>query len=284
MIDLLIWSIIFAGSLALLIKSSDVFTDSAGKLGVLLGMPSYLVGILIVAVGTSLPELASSISAVISGSSEVVIGNVVGSNISNIALVIGVAALYGNRLPIRREVLQRDLPILLGSALLITILILDGTFSFWDALFCLAALILYIRATVNGAKHVPPTDQDGKGTQLLLLALTAGGIFLGAHFAIEGLVHIADILSFGAEIIAVTALALGTSLPELSVTIHATRKGQQGMAVGNVIGSNIFNTFAIMIIVTVLMYVMSESGKVTKTEGGMFLIFYAAFIYLAILG
>lgn len=128
MIDVLLWSIIFIISLAVLIKSSDYFTHAAEKIGLYFGMPAFVVGVTIVAVGTSFPELISSIYAVLTNNSEIVIGNVVGSNITNILLVLGLAAIIGGKLNTRYEVLHVDLPIVVGSAFLLGLMIWDGNF------------------------------------------------------------------------------------------------------------------------------------------------------------
>ncbi|GAH33655.1 unnamed protein product, partial [marine sediment metagenome] len=125
----LIWIIVFVVSLFVLIKASDYFTHSAEKIGLFFGIPLFIVGATIVAVGTSLPELISSIFAVLRNSSEIVVGNVVGSNVANIFLVLGIAAIVGRRMKLTYELIHVDLPLLIGSAFLLAVTIWDGIFS-----------------------------------------------------------------------------------------------------------------------------------------------------------
>ena len=151
-IDLLFWIGLFVISLIVLIKSSDYFTISAEKIGVYFGLPAFLVGVTIVALGTSLPELLSSIIAVLKGSSEIVVGNVVGSNITNIFLVLGISAIIGKKLKIGYELMHVDLPILMASALYLAITIWDGVFTWSEGILGLIGLVVYLLYTVNTEK------------------------------------------------------------------------------------------------------------------------------------
>jgi len=312
MLSLLIWVGIFAISMAALVKASDYFTDSAEKIGLHLGLPAFIVGVTIVAIGTSLPELISSIFAVLKNSSEIVVGNVVGSNITNIFLILGIAAIVSKKkITIGYELIHVDLPLLLGSSFLLSLTVLDGIFTLQEGLLCIAALVLYLLYTANTEKKHEDVeikkemkDEFEKKFSLrtlVVLVVSAIFIYLGAEYTIEAVVKLSEMLAIGKEIIATSAVALGTSLPELAVTVAAARKGKPEIAVGNVLGSNIFNSFGVMgvsalignlivpssilhlglpvmLIATLLYFFITHDKEITKWEGWLLLIFYIFFI------
>ncbi len=301
----LLWIIIFVISLAVLIKSSDYFTDASEKIGLYFGMPSFVIGVTIVAIGTSLPELISSIVAVLKNSPEIVVGNVIGSNITNILLVLGVAAIIGKEIKITYKNLYIDVLLLLASAFLFTITILDGVFTWPEALVCLLGAVFYVIYTLRIEKD--PEHHKTKKTKKLenkTIAILLGSsvfIYLGAEYTVEAVLKLSDIFKMGKEVIAISAVALGTSLPELTVTITAAKKGKPEMAIGNILGSNIFNTFVVMgipalfgslfipqsilsfglpmmLVATLLYFFVIYDRKVKKWEGGLLLISYLFFI------
>ena len=312
MIDLLLWAGIFIVSLLVLIKASGYFTDSAERIGIFFGISAFIVGVTIVSIGTSLPELVSSIFAVLKGSPEIVAGNVIGSNIANILLVLGLAAIIGKKLKITYELRHVDLPFLVGSAFLLMVTVWDGLFTLPEALLCIATLIVYLLYTINTAKEHKDVEikKEMKGElkkkklgwkTYIILLLSGFFIYISAKYTVEAVIKLSEMLNIGAEIIAVSAVALGTSLPELMVTIVAARKGKPEIAVGNILGSNIFNTFAvmgipaligtlvipstiltfslpIMLIATLLFFFVTLEKEVTNWEGWMLLIFYVFFI------
>ncbi|MHA1874834.1 MAG: calcium/sodium antiporter [Promethearchaeota archaeon] len=312
MLPLLIWIIIFIASLLVLIKASDYFTDSAEKIGLYFGLPAFIVGVTIVAIGTSLPELVSSIFAVLKDSSEIVVGNVVGSNITNIFLILGIAAIIGKRIKIGYELINVDLPLLVGSAFLLAVTIWDGVFTLPEALLCIMGIILYLVYTINVEKKHEDVEikKEMKGKfnkrrldwkTLVILVVSAFFIYLGAKYIVESVIRLSEILNVGKEIIAISVVALGTSLPELAVTVSAARKGKPEMAVGNVLGSNIFNALAVMgipalvgtliipssilmfglpmmLIATLLYFFITQDKGITKWEGWLLVIFYVFFI------
>jgi len=300
--DLFINIAIFIASLIVLVKASDYFVNAAERIGLALGMSSFVVGVVIVGIGTSLPELVSSVLAVVGGSSEIVIGNVLGSNITNILLVLGVAAVIGKEFSIDYDLMKVDLPILLGSSFLLALMIWDTNFSTGEAILCLICLVIYI---LNSFVKQPELEDEKRetagGKYWMMLLLSPVFIFLGAKFTVDSVIAMSKILGIGAEVIALSAVALGTSLPEVMVTISATRKGNPEMAIGNIIGSNIFNTFVVMgvsalvgtltipkaiiefslpvfIFATVLYVVITMDKKVNRWEGGLLLAFYLFFI------
>ncbi len=312
-LPILIWILVFVVSLIVLLKASDYFTDSAAKIGIKLGIPEFIVGLTIVAIGTSLPELVASIVAVLRQSSEIVAGNVIGSNIANVFLILGIAAIISKRIRVHYDLIHVDLPLFVGSAFLLAITIWDGVFTLAEGLIALAGVVLYLAFTVS---EVGQTEQvnDKKETKkqrlkkgkfeskaFIILVISAVFIYFGAHYTIESVLKISVILDIGKEIISISAVALGTSLPELLVCIKCARKGKPEMAVGNVLGSNIFNTFAVMgvpallgnitvpdnllmfglpvmIIATLLFLFITQDKQITKWEGWLLVIFYVLFI------
>ena len=311
MLDLFIWIAVFFVSLLVLIKSSDYFTDSAEKIGIFFGLPAFIAGVTIVAVGTSLPELISSIFAVLRNSSEIVVGNVIGSNITNIFLILGIIAILSKKLKIAYELIHVDLPLLVGSAFLLAITIWDGIFSLGEAFLCIAGFLIYLNYTLNSEKRHKDKEikKEMKGLKIeklgfkvwAILVISAFFIFLGAKYTIESVIELSGILNVGKEIIALTAVALGTSLPELAVSVVAARKGKPEIAVGNILGSNIFNTFAvmgipalfgtliipnnmlifalpIMIIATLLFFFITQEKEITRWEGWLLVLFYVFFV------
>ena len=312
MISLLFWILIFIVSLAFLIKGSDYFIDSAEKIGVFFKIPTFIIGVSIVAFGTSLPELISSIFAVLKDSSEIVVGNVIGSNITNIFLILGVTAIIGKDIKLSHNIAYVDLPLLVGSALLFAFLIWDRSFSLYEALFLIAGIIVYIFYTINKPKDNEDSDEKGEVTAgfvtkklesktWLTLFISIGVIYLSARYTVDSIIKIAELANIGKEIIAASAVALGTSLPELVVSVVAVRKGESSIAVGNILGSNIFNTFAvmgipalfgtlylpntiigrglpIMLAATGLFFLITQQKRITRWEGWMLLIFYLFFL------
>ena len=255
---ILIWTIIFIAALAILLKSSDYFTEAASKIGVKLGIPAFLVGVTIVAIGTSLPELISSLFAVYSGASEIVIGNVVGSNIANILLVLGIVGIFAKKIKTDYEILEVDLPIFFASVLYTLVVSIDGSINMGEGIIGILGLITYftfVKSIVkkkNSEQEKEIKDEkkelriEGLGRQFLILFISGVFIFLGAKYTVESVIQLSDILNLAKELIAVSAVAIGTSLPELVVGVQAARKGNAGMAFGNVLGSNIFNSFGVL--------------------------------------
>lgn len=302
--------LIFVVSLATLLFASDKFVESAESIGLSLGIPPFIIGVTIVAFGTSLPELATSIASIYSGSSEVVIGNVVGSNITNIFLVIGVTAIVGKGIKLEHNILHTDIPFLIASVLILYFFVRDLAIGIPDAIFLLAALVIFLASSFSSddpeaQKEIIEEDAPKSKSSIKDWIFLIGAsvlVFLGAKYTIYALERIAEDLSIPTHIIAITAVALGTSLPELMVSVAAARKGKHAMAVGNVLGSNIFNTFAVMSIprffgeitipadtmaysfpmmvgATILFALATLSNRISKWEGYLFILFYAFFIY-----
>lgn len=316
--EILQWSALFAIALAALIKSADIFTDNAEKIGLHFRIPPFIIGVTIIALGTSLPELASSITAVLNGHSEIVIGNVAGSNMANILLVLAITAIVGKHLFIDKDIINIDLPILLGSSIFLFLTVMDGDFTFAEGILAILILITYIIYNVKSRRKINPKDklklskdkqiikkEEKKGKLSIkypLYMLTAGvTLYFSADYMIHSVIKLSELFEVGTEIIAVSAIAIGTSLPELVVSIVAVRKGKVDIAIGNVTGSNIFNALGVMgisalfgtltippdiiaftipalLLTTVLYLFVTMDKQVTQWEGITLLVLYIAYI------
>ncbi|MDZ7611835.1 MAG: calcium/sodium antiporter [Candidatus Moranbacteria bacterium] len=310
--QVLVWISVFIVGLAVLIKASDYFTDAAEVVGKYFKLPAFIIGVTIVALGTSLPEMMSSVMAVISGSSEIVIGNVIGSNIANIFLVLGLTAVICKGIKAYYELVRVDLPLLMASSFFLAAAIWDGNFHWVEAILSLAGVTVYILYTISSGEKKKDSEiqkkiQDGKKPEklhwkyILILVSSAIFIFLGAKYTINSVIQLSQILQIGTEVIAISAVALGTSLPELAVSIKAATKGKAEIALGNILGSNIFNSFAVMgvaglfgnlfipeqiltfglpmmLMATFLYFFMAQDREITKWEGSLLVIFYVFFI------
>lgn len=244
--------------LALLVWSADRFITGAAALARLLEVAPLLIGLTVVAVGTSAPEIFVSALAAAQGQSGIAIGNAVGSNIANIGLILGLVALL-RPLAVHSRVLRRELPIATAIALLATVLVIDGALDRIDGLVLLAGLLallawLYRVATTPGgddplvaelAAEVPKAELGiggAVGWTVAGLALLAGS----AQILIWGAAHLAAALGVSDLVIGLTIVALGTSLPELAASMAGALKGEDDLAVGNVLGSNMFNLLLVL--------------------------------------
>ena len=287
-------------ALAILLYASDMFIESAEKIGLSMGISPFIVGVTIVAFGTSLPELAASIASVISGSSEIVIGNVVGSNITNILLVLGLTAMVG-KFTLDFDIWEVDMPLLLGSSFLMYFTLSDGHFTYIEAILYLVALVGFLINSMTGES----SHQNEREKIILkdIIKMIIGGvlIYMGAKYTIFGIEKVSEIAGISPEIISLTFVSLGTSLPEVVVSLSAAKKGKHAIAVGNVLGSNIFNSYAVMAIpsfigelnipanvtsfslpfmvaVTVIFGAMTISKVICRWEGLFLLIFYVFYL------
>jgi cation:H+ antiporter len=245
---MLIQVLIFVVSLFVLIKGSDWFIGAAERIGLSLGIPSFIIGVTIVAFGTSLPELATSIIGVLAGQSDIVVGNVVGSNITNILLVVGAVAIFTRRVPLRANIMDVDMPMLVFSSLFLLFALYDHKLSMAESILFLFALAIFLVHSLSGDDEDKIERTTVHGKDILFFILGGFGVYIGAKFTIEALIKMAEALNIGSEMIAVSLVALGTSLPEVVVSITAAKRGQPDIAIGNVLGSNIFNTYAVMAI------------------------------------
>jgi cation:H+ antiporter len=300
-----LWLLVLALGLAVLVQAADVFTRGAERVGVAFRLPPFVVGVTILAFGTSLPELVASVLAVLRGAPEIVAGNVVGSNITNLLLILGLAAVLHGQIHIRYALLRVDLPFLAGSTFLLALILWGGSVSRVEAVFCLVGLGLYLHyALTNKDSGARPEAGEGRrGLVRPMLGLVVGGalVYLGAELTVLAVVRLSVLLGIGSEVIAASVVALGTSVPEIAVTLAAARQGRSEMAVGNVLGSNVFNAFAVigvgalvgplpvpaslidfalpvMVVATVITFFITMEKEMTRWEGWLMMLFYAYFL------
>jgi len=294
----------------LLMWSADLLVDNASELAKNIGMSNFLVGIIVVGFGTSAPELFVSAMASLDGKGNLALGNALGSNITNIGMVLGCAALV-RALPVDRSTATRDIPIVLLTGVVAIALILDGLLSFIDGTILLAVLIGYL---VWSSKSQKPTEietstddssADERKSTAVYAAWTTFSIVVlmtASEILVTGASAIAEYFGVGELIIGLTVVAIGTSLPELAAAIAAARKGVHDMIIGNIIGSNVFNIlgvlgltgfirateidtnalwrdFPVMFAFTLVMFIFAMTkGRFSRIEGGIMLGGYLAYI------
>ena len=298
---------------ALLVKGADWFVDGACALSKKLGIPSYIVGLTVVAFGTSLPEAAVSITASISGSNAIAIGNVIGSNIFNTLVVLGASALFAPVL-VKKDMLKRDFPFCIAITVLLAVLLVtlsSGQIALTclDGVILLAVFVLFMIMSVKAGKNSSDEDESEAKEMsapkfITLILIGIAGVILGGNLTVEGAKGIAQAIGLSETVIGLTVVAIGTSLPELVTSVVAARKNQNDIAVGNVIGSNIFNILfilgfsavisdlttdfyavidtAVLIGVMLFTYIISVVGKKIKRPMGivMILLYVAYTAYL----
>lgn len=238
--------------IALLVYSAEFFIEGSSTLALRFGMPKLLVGMLVIGIGTSAPEIVVSVLSALQGSPGLALGNAYGSNITNITLVLGATALI-SPLFIQKSLVKGDFLILIGVTALAIFQLLDGQVSRLDGMILLGALAVFLAfqiymAKLNKSDNDELPDMAGFKMNIALAKLIGGLVVLvlSSRLVVWGAVEIAKIAGLSELIIGLTIVAVGTSLPELVSSIIAARKGEDEMALGNVIGSNIFNTLAVV--------------------------------------
>ncbi len=318
---LLVWATIFLVSAVVLGKAADYFVDTATIIGLFLGMSPIMIGIIILSLGTSIPELVVSILAALSGNTGIIIANVVGSNITNIVLVLGVAALISTKLKITYKNIHINF--FVGATFLLFIVIQDGTFSLPEAIVFFAVAAFYMWGThveerqtreakriekiveeehpeKNKKKRLKPSKRH-----IAIFIISPIAIFLGAQYMLLALEELASMLNVGSEVIAAVGVAFGTSLPELATTVSLARKGHSDAIIGNIMGSNIFNIVLVMsipalltqidipvhiltvempilIMVTLLYFFITIDKELSRPKGLLLFAFYVLFVAKAL--
>jgi cation:H+ antiporter len=311
--DLLLWILVFVASIFTLITAARYFTRSAEIIGLTLGMSSFATGVVIVAIGTSLPELISSVIAAAKGSTEMVAGNVIGSSISNLFLVLGLTTVFAPR-PVRLgdQYILIDLHFLVGSAFLLAIVMWDGLLRPMEGAILLAGYCIYVVYLLKEGEtekdlllqeevRQSVTRKKISGKDILIIILSSFCIFVGANYTITSLEVIAGALGISKAIISVTLLSLGTTLPEAVVSVAASRQGKADIAIGNILGSCIFNAFSVTgiaslispiqvprdlislslpvyLVGVVMFYLITQDKRISRWEGMLFLLFYILFV------
>lgn len=252
--------LLILGGLVLLVAGGEAVVRGASVLAAGMRIPPVVIGLTVVAFGTSTPELAVALGAALRGEPDFVIGNVIGSNIFNVLLVLGASALIVP-LVVHRRIVRWDVPVMIAVSLVFFGLSLDGTLSRIDALVLIAILAGYLAYAVVEARRERAEDTDvddfvreyherglSRSALLLHVGFLLGGIALlviGADLLVNGAVEVAETLGFDRLVIGLTVVALGTSAPELATSIVAAFRGERDIAVGNIVGSNILNILAV---------------------------------------
>ena len=295
----------------LLIKGSDFFVDGSSNIASILKIPTLIVGLTIVAFGTSAPEAAVSITSSLSGNNALAVSNVIGSNIFNMMLIIGLCALL-RELKIGRDVLNKDLPFLVViTAILSGFIIIGWSISRVEGIILFLLIIGYVSYLVYSAKKTKEAQIVEKPKMGLLRSIIyiiggMAGIIIGADFVVDSASYIAMAFGMSETLIGLTIVAIGTSLPELVTSLTALKKEENQLIIGNVIGSNIFNILfvlgassiispitinpnmivdiALMLGVTILFFIFGKTqDKYDKKEGFILVALFIAYMAFAIL-
>jgi cation:H+ antiporter len=310
--------VLLIAGLVLLVGGAEVLVRGATGLSLALGISPLVIGLTVVAYGTSSPEVAVTLQAGFAGETDLALGNVIGSNIANILLVLGMAALVAP-LIVRSQLVRFDVPIMIGASLLLLILALDGTIGRMESgilaagAFIYSGIVLYL-GTRRGAQPIDKPEVDEsiivertryrRMTRNLVYVVTGLGLLvLGSRWLVNGAVEIATALGVSQIVIGLTVVAVGTSLPEIATSMLAALKGERDLAVGNAVGSNIFNIFLVlgiagfivpvdipvpqsalnfdlivMIAVAVAcLPIFFTGGEIARWEGGLFLAYFVAY-------
>lgn len=315
---LIFWIGVFIASLALLLFSADRFTNNAERIGVMMKLPSFVVGVIIVSIGTSLPELLTAISAMVQGVDNIVVSNAFGSNIANIFLVFGVASLFAKKVfGVSRSLIDLDLPLLALATGLVALMAYDGQITFPESALLLIGYGIYLYYIIKfpKKKEVPlqkrvkaervekdNADRKKKALSAIFQIVLFGALLaVASNYLVESTIKIAEIIGVSTAVITASVIALGTSLPELIVSIFAVRKGSYDLVIGNVLGSNIFNALVViglpglfgvltvdpvimtvgipfLIASTLLVVVSGISKRIHGYEGAFYILLYLLFM------
>lgn len=303
---------IFIGGVLILYKSSDILVIGTSVTAAKLGISTLIVSVLLVGFGTSAPELAISVGAAIQNDSGISLGNIIGSCIANLLLVLGLSAII-RPIKIKKGIIKRELPIVLGATIVFLLFsyvnLLDKMHVFGGVIFIIL-FVMFVSYFIQCAKKERNNDKStniGKtGKNILFIISGIIGVIIGAELLIISSVTIAELLNVPTFIIALSIVAVGTSLPELAVSAVASFKGESDIAIGNVFGSNVFNILLIigiaaffiplnavssidhliiMVAVTLVMFPILYTGhSISRKEGMLMLFFYGIFIWYAFFG
>jgi cation:H+ antiporter len=305
--------LLFLLALVALLVAAHFFTGAAERLGLAFGMSPFVVGVFIVAIGTSLPELVASLIAVSNGTSEIVAGNVLGANASNLLLILGAVSVVvpAGRMVLGEQYLFIDLHFLLGSILALGTAMADGMVSRGEGVLLLLAYVVYVAYLMaegrTGSAEQTMEEQLPRASRhrvaLDAAILVAGGvaIYFAGDRTVSALEQVASDLAISPAVASITILALGTTLPELAVSVSAARRGLASLAVGNILGSCVFNAltvtgagavlggivvpselrqFALPFVAasSLLFYLLTQDKRVSRWEGLLFLVLYMLFM------
>ena len=308
---LLIPILLFLLGILFLYGGAEFLVKGSSRLAIGLGIRPIIVGLTIVAMGTSSPELAVSLLAAVKGTKDFALGNIIGSNIANIGLVVGLAAVI-NPLKIQAETIRREMPFLITATILLYVFSLDGVLGFIDGLVLFIGFIGFITYVIILAKkdRKAELEQNSEkqkysiGFNIFLTLIGLVILLAGSYIIVISAEKIAEILHISPIVIAITMIAVGTSLPELAISSVSAYRGHVDLAVGNAVGSNIFNTLLILALVamlypipvdknllyfeypamlffTIIFLPMMRTGFIiNRWEGGILLVLYSVFTFL----
>jgi len=317
--------LMFIAGLAALVVGAELLVRGASKLALSFGISPLVVGLTVVSFGTSAPEVAVSVGAVLGGTTDIAIGNVVGSNVFNVLFILGLSALI-TPLVVNIQLIRQEVPIMIGTSLLLLALSLDGRLGTFDAALLLALMLTYTvflvrqsRAETQAARdeyaaEVKPSEPGAWDSrlpvQIVLIAVGLVFLVLGSEWLVSSAIVFAKALGVSDLVIGLTIVAAGTSMPEVAASVMAAVKGERDIAVGNVVGSNTFNilgclgisglvagsgglvippsvlNFDIWVMIAVALAclpVFLTGREIARWEGGVFLLYYAAYVAYLIL-
>jgi cation:H+ antiporter len=304
--------------LALLWAGAEGLVRGSASMALRLGLTPLVVGLTVVAFGTSSPELVVSVGAALEGQGAIALGNVVGSNVGNVGLILGLGAIV-SPIVIRSQIVRLDMPIMVGCAILLVVLLADGEIGRLEGAGLFAGIVAYTLFSLRLAKRssddplgaeidaeLPP--ESGSLRRDVLLSIAGFALLLiGAKLLVEGAIVVARAAGLSEAVIGLTIVAVGTSLPELASTLVASAKGEADLAVGNVVGSNVFNVLAVlgaaalahpldgagvrgldlgvMILFSIVVLPLARTGfRLERWEGGVLLAAYVAYVVSLLAG
>ncbi|WP_368660152.1 calcium/sodium antiporter [Methanobrevibacter sp.] len=308
---IIIQAVLLLAGFVFLIKGSDFFVDGASSVAAILKIPTVIVGLTIVAFGTSAPEAAVSITSSLTGSNAMAVSNVIGSNMFNMLLIIGICA-FLNELLMEKEILEKDLPFLVGITILFALfIVIGGDISNIEGIILLILLVAYIaylirNAGKSGASNYVEKPKFTLKKSAVFILIGIAGIVIGGDLVVDSASYIALALGMSETLVGLTIVAMGTSLPELVTSLTALKKGENQLVIGNVIGSNIFNILfvlgasstisaiplnssmildvIIMVAATILCYVFGKTqDKFDKKEGTILIALFIGYMAFAII-
>jgi len=308
-------TLMFVLGLTVLVIGADVMVRGASRLAVSFGVSPLVVGLTVVAFGTSAPEMAVSVGSALSGSPDLAIGNVVGSNIANILLILGISALI-TPLLVDEQIIRQEIPIMIGASVLLVVVALDGRIGLLESIVMFGLVIAYTLFLVVQSRRASKAVEDEFASQIapsvwdrhwaVQIALVGVGLAMlvvGADWLVDSAVAFARAFGVSDLVIGLTVVAVGTSMPEIATSIVAAMRGQRDIAVGNVVGSNVFNILAVLGVTGIVsgaglpvseaarnfdlwvmlavafacLPIMITGREIARWEGGVFLAYYAAY-------
>ena len=273
----------------LLIKCADMLVDGSTNLAKFFGVPTLIIGLTIVAFGTSAPEIAVSVTSALKGENAISLGNVIGANICNLLLNLGVSGLFGS-LVVKRKIITRDFVYCIFSGLVLLILMFGslsengtGILTRTNGLILLCFFGVYLYDLIGEALSNARAKEEKikfNFKDIILIILGIAGVIIGGELVVDSATKIATMLNISQHVIALTIVSIGTSLPELVTFVVATRKGETDLAIGNVVGSNIFNIFMILGLSTSISPIAFNTESLTSV---IFLFLVSIGVYLLLL-